>query len=495
MAELVTVIANIYSLCDKSTQVVEDSYRLTVTGQKFTSDVVDNLTLIEREISALSLPVPSLILMNNISGADEYIDIEDAHIYINESNTQKWTIVFSKTHFAGLFENLREAEDKVIFFSENNLVKWIGNKDPFVQQSSFDPEFSKETTVWVYGLDKPYGGNLLWVVPVGWSGDLPHNNDFVYSLPSSEDVYGLLHISVNQYIQIKPNSFAITWGDIGSESARSFIRLSVMTLSCCLGYELNKINNEYHVVYKGTKRVSKVIDYPANEDFSKLQKLLIKAVSWIHQERPETRLQLIMDRLSLDIRPEDSIFTGLSSYLDSALQQSQDSYAFVILERKDAYHKEMRELLKDMRSQADLYASKVRDLVSNITRDILGVLAFVGFSFISKFDPSRLRSLLESSELSLLVKFLAGYLMLSCILQVIVHLRDARLSRLENENWLKVLQRYTSSQDNEENFLSPIKRRRRTLFFSIGVMVILYVTLAVVTWNIPCFVKWLIYSE
>lgn len=180
MAELVTVIANISSLCDKSTQVVEDSYRLTVTGNKFTSDVVDNLNLIEREISALSLPVPSLILMNNISGADEHIDIEDAHTYINETNTQKWAIVFSKTHFAGLFEDLREAEDKVIFFSESNLVKWIENKDPFIQQSNFDPEFSKETTVWVYGLDKPYGGNLLWVVPVGWSEDLPQSNDFAW---------------------------------------------------------------------------------------------------------------------------------------------------------------------------------------------------------------------------------------------------------------------------------------------------------------------------
>jgi hypothetical protein len=56
----------------------------------------------------------------------------------------------------------------------------------------------------------------------------------------------------------------------------------------------------------------------------------------------------------------------------------------------------MRELMKDMKAQADLFAAKVRDLVASLTRDILGVLVFIGFSFIGKFDQKNLASLLIS---------------------------------------------------------------------------------------------------
>ncbi|WP_145494302.1 hypothetical protein [Yersinia bercovieri] len=174
------------------------------------------------------------------------------------------------------------------------------------------------------------------------------------------------------------------------------------------------------------------------------------------------------------------------------MQQSQDSYAFVILDRKDAYHKEIRELLKDMRSQADMYASKVRDLVSNITRDVLGILAFVGYSFLGKFDNKNIDQLLASHELSLLVKFLSGYLILSCVLQVIIHSRDAFLTLNESEKWLKVLQRYTSREENQESFLLPIRKRRRTLFISLGVMVSIYIVLALTMWFLPTIVTWLL---
>lgn len=68
-------------------------------------------------------------------------------------------------------------------------------------------------------------------------------------------------------------------------------------------------------------------------------------------------------------------------------------------------YNEMRELMKDMKAQADLFAAKVRDLVASLTRDILGILVFIGFSFIGKFDLKDLESLLLSNALSLVVKF------------------------------------------------------------------------------------------
>lgn len=64
-----------------------------------------------------------------------------------------------------------------------------------------------------------------------------------------------------------------------------------------------------------------------------------------------------------------------------------------MFERMDAYHKEMREFIKDMNSQADLYAAKVRD--------ILGLLVLVDFSFIAKFDPTKPQELNSSQAFKL----------------------------------------------------------------------------------------------
>ncbi|EBW2650618.1 hypothetical protein DEI20_23675 [Salmonella enterica subsp. enterica serovar Newport] len=162
------------------------------------------------------------------------------------------------------------------------------------------------------------------------------------------------------------------------------------------------------------------------------------------------------------------------------------------LDRKDAYHKEMRELLKNMRSQADMYASKVRDIVGNVTRDILGVFAFVGYSFLGKFDKANINELLASHELALLVKFLAGYLVLSCAMQVIVHWRDASLTTEESKKWLRVLQRYTSREENKESFLEPIMKRKKTLFLALFIIMMVYTILAICTWNLPVIASYLL---
>lgn len=148
--------------------------------------------------------------------------------------------------------------------------------------------------------------------------------------------------------------------------------------------------------------------------------------------------------------------------------------------------------MKDMKSQADLYASKVRDLVSSLTRDILSVLVFIGFSFIGKFDQRNIHALLESTELSLLVKFLAGYLLLSCVLQFISHLRDASLAYEESRTWLDVLQHYSSRSDKQDRFLTPIDRRRVTLFVAMGIIGLIYAILILVTWNLPFTVELLL---
>ena len=299
-------------------------------------------------------------------------------------------------------------------------------------------------------------------------------------------------MTLNRTVRISPRTFALTWGNLEHELAKPFIRLGILALSSCLVQELRCEQDNYKVTLRGLKRQ----ELPLFNDLDTydiiLLKNLIKAVAWVYEERSETRLKLIMDRLSMDIGPRMSLVKGMESFLEDALQQAKDSYAFVILERKDAYHKEMRDLLKDMKSQADMYAAKVRDLVSSLTRDILGILIFVALSFISKFDQNKLTELLNSIELATFLKFLAGYLILSSTLQSISHFRDANLSYEESKQWLGILQNYTSKDDNQKKFIEPISKRRCTLFIAMIACGLIYLLLAIAIWNLQLIINFLI---
>src|SRR5690606_14845571 len=111
------------------------------------------------------------------------------------------------------------------------------------------------------------------------------------------------------------------------------------------------------------------------------------------------RLKLLLDRLTLDLGTRSCYIESLHTHLAPALRQAQDSYGFVILDRKDAYVKEMREIMKDMKSQADLYAEKTRAITNALIRDFLGVLFIIALSFMGKFDRTNLHALLASHEL------------------------------------------------------------------------------------------------
>ncbi|MDN8361018.1 hypothetical protein QZK58_16990, partial [Acinetobacter baumannii] len=148
-----------------------------------------------------------------------------------------------------------------------------------------------------------------------------------------------------------------------------------------------------------------------------------------------------------------------------------------------------------MKSQADMYAAKVRDLVSSLTRDILGILIFVALSFISKFDQNNLTKLINSIELSTFLKFLSGYLILSGTLQIVSHLRDANLSYEESQQWLGILQNYTSKNDNKEKFTDPITKRRKTLFIAMLLCGLIYIILAIAIWHLPTIIHYLITPE
>lgn len=62
---------------------------------------------------------------------------------------------------------------------------------------------------------------------------------------------------------------------------------------------------------------------------------------------------------------------------------------------------------------------------------------------------------------------------------------DVNLVYSESKTWLGVLQHYSSQADKQVRFLTPINRRRITLFLAMGIMGFIYVCLVIITWNLP----------
>ncbi|EAW1284523.1 hypothetical protein AZF69_23735 [Salmonella enterica] len=492
MDAVLALLARIEEVSVLADSVQEECYRLTVTGSSVSSRIVVLCQEIEQFCRILNVSSPVYRVDNyTLDDPDELSD------YLNKEACS-WSIVLGKHAIASLLSSrvgFADSKDNLLYLSEAPALRWINSVDPFASiENNTAPSFDKEVIIWLYKSELCFGGKGVTVLPVSTTS-LPEDTHFLQSLPERSEISELVRINANELIKIRPESFIISWGDTNSLLAKSFILLAVKCLVASICFELRKDHEDYTVMFKGTKSLAISLNDECHIPLDALQSELIKTVLWIYSERRETRLQLVMDRLSLDMIPGRNCYEELAENIGAALQQSQDSYAFVILDRKDAYHKEMRELLKDMRSQADMYASKVRDIVGNVTRDILGVFAFVGYSFLGKFDKANINELLASHELALLVKFLAGYLILSCAMQVVVHWRDASLTTEESKKWLRVLQRYTSREENKESFLEPIMKRKKTLFLALFIIMMVYTILAICTWNLPVIASYLLSTE
>lgn len=478
-----TAVANlldaISELRSHSLQFIDESFRLTVEGDSLSGDVKAILQQVDELARQLGIDVPTIM----ISG--EAVDA--AELSTTTFDDEPWRTVLGKSTLAQKMR-ARDNESTLFFFSVESFHQWLEHIDPFQYPSGSDPDLSCPTTVRVNGLTAAFGGPLLWVLPP--ASETPKTP--INKLPDQSDVHGLIHTNAVKPLRVCPSAYALNWGNLDSSEAKPLVRLSACVLAACLVQELKNTGNGYDATLRGTKRLSLPLYDEMQAVSADTLSRLTEAVCWVYEERPETRLRLVMDRLSIDIEHGQTLLSGVEKYLEVALQQARDSYTFVILDRKDAYHKEVRELMKDMKSQADLYAAKVRDLVSALTRDILGVLVFIGFSFIGKFDQKNINMLLESSELALLVKFLAGYLVLSCILQFGSNLRDANLAYSESKTWLDVLQHYSSQADKQVRFLTPIDRRRITLFVAMGIMGFIYACLVIITWNLPFVIELLL---
>lgn len=465
--------------CLKALAVREDSWserwdNLTLQGVNPTSDTIQCLEKIFTCCLALHYE-PEIYLDDDLCSIEEIREAAQ-----DSSMPRSWRVVVHKPKILDALPPLRPDEQRILFLSGKSFMLWAGTLSAF---KKCEIDFSKPTTIIVAGLASAFGGSALWIVPVSSANEFDPPRTVPPKLPTGEAVHKLIHVISDQAISVNPAAFALNWGDLSLPEATIFLRIYAVQLAACLAQDLYVMDGVVRCSIKGTKRLDLLLENRTDAFTLEAVTSLANAVIWVYEERSETRQKLISDPLSIDLAPNESLISGLSKHLNDALKQAKDRYAFVILDRKDAYYKELRDIMKDVRSQADLYASKVRDLVNALFRDLLGVLILIGVSLIAKFDPTKMALLSSSAEVILFFKILAGYFVLSFLFQLVSHGRDVSLAWSESNGWLDLMRDYTSDAELEDRFRKPLRARRRTFWATILAVGCLYVMLALVSWN------------
>ncbi|MFM5198935.1 hypothetical protein ACET99_01105 [Aeromonas caviae] len=480
MRDLTKLLEILQRLKSLSQVYCEESARVRITGDNLNKSIRHCFSAFYELCRELQIPEP------NIRCAEDYFheeDFDDDHL-----DGEKWVLFFSK---AALVSDVsyRENESKYIFLSLGSFNELMSDYDPFRFDTPSSLRLGRKTTIIIVGLTTAFGNNEVWYVPYGQEEILDFS---IADFPNSGDISSLIRTNSSDGIRVSPELFCLTWGNYQSDDILPLIRKLSEVMVACLAQEIKKESGHYFVTIRGAKKVTlKLCSQNALVSTNCFDNIM-NTIRWIYSERAETRLQLITDRLSIDASLDKCFLTNVCENIDFALQQARDSYAFVILDRKDSYYKELREIMKDMKSQADLYAAKVRDLIGSLARDALGVLLFVSMSFIGKFDRKQIHELLSSNEAGLMLKCISIYLAITCFVTLFIHWRDATLSYKESRTWLTVLQQYSSSEDRVQRFIEPLTSRLITLLIVGAFTAIVYTVLSIIVWNLQFVVELLL---
>jgi hypothetical protein len=478
MSLLSPLLNEFENLSQLSSGVNEELNRITIEGNALLHDVVDRLIKVVEHVQKLGIISPSIMIGNR------NVDVDDLQ-GTQQLLGKPWRLIMGKSHLAEKLA-LGHGQRTFIFFNVDRFNKWIADVDPFAQLGRIDEAFCGQTTIRVGGLARGIWGPMLRILGLDEAEPLV---SLTTKLPTESIVQANLNVASSHPFRLRPREWEIVGGDFQSLTGIAVLRKAVLVLAACLAQTISIDSSDIRVTLKGSKKVELYLA-PAIGDEHEIFLVLVDALGWIYEERTETRLKLLIERLCVELEAGGSLLSGLKFYLFDSLRQARDSYDYVIVDRKDAYHKEMREFMKDMKVQADQFASKVRDLIAALTRDVLGILVLVGFSFIAKFDALNLQKMTNSAEFLLLVKVLAGYLIVSCSLICYISYRDARMGYAELSNWFQILQNYTSSREFKSRVLSPLNARMKYLWIMMGAVGIIYISIAIMVWNLPSILKY-----
>lgn len=282
---------------------------------------------------------------------------------------------------------------------------------------------------------------------------------------------------------IKPSKHIIVESDVNSISELFYKRaIHVMLLALCDEVYPGK------VILNGVRRIElnlKEESHAIPNDMVEIHNLLKDVLEWVYltDERQELRHKLLIDRLTLDISLSEDYYTGALKVIRYAFEQAKERYSYAIYDRANQYQKELKELLKDLKTIGEAYSSKLRNIINHFSRDFLAALLTIGITLFSRYND--LNNLSSLGVLDYVFTAFAIYLTISIVIQVLSDVSDLKATEKEFDYWKKVTREYMSNNDFDNHKKNTIGKRKTKFWYHYIIVVILYLGLAVFAFNAP----------
>lgn len=443
------------------------------------SEVWGNLTIRIDYYSQLQEDVQDLynylktyseLLIPQVCVDSDFIEIDEIEDYTGSH----FTIVVNKT-------NLKTIEDYNLqfFYSLDYFEDWLKNISPFNKLPYL------KLKIIVNELNISCGGtNLLITGDYKETFDSQDNllpNDSLISnhvlLPNGGNLSHNVHAYLITFVSKRKSKPKTKYYDFSL----------IYSCSTLCGTFVNELDGE-SVVLQGVKRIKVPLYNDKTKVDLKLSLLLKEIVEWIYQDTDDAKIdirrKLFLDRITLDIDYEQPLLNGLALIAQNAFEQAKERYSFVMLDRRDAYAKELTVLLKDLKQHSELYSSKLRTFLGNLTRDVLAGILFVGFTLFTKF--TEIEILFKHEKLiNLIFKGLALYFIASALMQIIADVSDVILSKKELNYWSKCISETMPKKELDSHIRKSLNPRFWTTSMIYLLLIFLYGVIAFVAWHFP----------
>lgn len=214
---------------------------------------------------------------------EEKISKEIAQYFkIDSLDTTDWKITFNKDYL--------KKEQSLFFYSAESCAKWLNSENGF-NSNSLISEFEK-TTIFIFGLKKSYLGPKLIIYPTNesYKDNNIGENESLPILPDNDQIKKVSFV-IQSDLNIEPNKFLLSdypTSILGEVLLKSFIK----SLTYCISKE---VKSNGAIVIEGIKKVEFKIDEIelGFKELNELSRSLVEVISWIFEERTQTRLKLI----------------------------------------------------------------------------------------------------------------------------------------------------------------------------------------------------------
>lgn len=403
-----------------------------------------------------------------------HIDNErmDASEFIEELyDGSKWKIHINKTCWLDKFDETHICH--TFFYYKNCFTEWVKESNPFEEDYPLNKGCYH---IYVKELGENFGGSNLIVNGV----DSVDESSLVESIPDFH-VEKYIRINCNSDFVIAPHKQIISWGSVNSIS-KFFYRNAILVLLASLCDEIAK---DGKIIIRGYKKVQTDIggEIFIEENLLNYYNLLLGIYKWMYTKEDSYAIKkrLFAERISLDINQESTLYASLHPILADVYSQIKEQYSYIMYDRKDAYQKELKDLLKDIKNITDLFSSKTRSILANLLRDILAALVLIGITLFSKV--SEVSALSENHLICYVFKAFGFYFWFSAILQTIFDYIDIKRSYMELDYWKNITRSYISTSKFNEYKSQTINKRFGQFLIYYIFIIILYISIGSFCFN------------